>query len=88
MGTPAMTTRGLQPSDFERVGDVVHRAINIAKRVDKQAREAKDKEGRKNPGSVAAFKEYVGEGENITELIELRQEVSSWVSTFGLPWEK
>lgn len=88
MGTPAMTTRGFQPADFERVGDVVHRAINIVKRVDKQAREAKEKEGRKNPGSVAAFKEYVGEGETITELIELRQEVASWVATFGLPWEK
>lgn len=88
IGTPAMTTRGFQPADFERVGDVVHRAIGIAKRVDKQAREAKEKEGRKNPGSIAAFKEYVGEGDNITELMELRKEVFGWVATFGLPWEK
>ena len=88
MGTPAMTTRGFQPADFERVGDVVHRAIGIAKRIDKSAREAKEKEGRKNPGSVAAFKEYLGEGESITELMELRKEVMDWVGTFGLPWEK
>lgn len=88
MGTPAMTTRGFQPQDFERVGDVVHRAIEIAKRVDKQARETKEKEGRKNPGSIAAFKEYVGEGDDITELMELRKEVMDWVGTFGLPWER
>lgn len=88
MGTPAMTTRGFGPGDFERVGDVVHRAVGIAKRLDKEAREAQEKAGRKNPGSVAAFKDYVGEGEQITELQQLRHEVMSWVGTFGLPWEK
>lgn len=87
MGTPAMTTRGFGPSDFERVADVVHRAVGLAKRLDKQAREAQEKAGRKNPGSVAAFKEFVGEGEQITELQQLRHEVMSWVGTFRLPWE-
>lgn len=79
MGTPAMTSRGFAPADFERVGDIVHRAVVIAKKLDKDAKEAQEKKGRKNPGSVAAFKEYVGEGEDFTDLTQLRSEVEEWV---------
>ena len=88
MGTPAMTTRGFQPADFKRVADIVHRAVIITQNLDKPAREQAESKGRKNPGSVAAFKEYVGEGENVTEIIQLRKEVEDWVGTFSLPWEK
>lgn len=85
MGTPAMTTRGFEPSDFERVGDIVHRAVGISRKLEKEAKEAKEKEGRKNSGSIAAFKEYVGEGEQIPEIAQLRKEVMDWVATFPLP---
>lgn len=88
MGTPAMTTRGFQPEDFKRVADVVHRAVEITRRLDTTAKEAMEKAGRKNPGSVNAFKEYVGEGDEITEIVQLRKEVEDWVGTFSLPWEK
>ncbi len=88
MGTPAMTTRGFGAADFERVGNIVHRAVGIAKRLDKEAREAKTKEGRKNPGSVAAFREFVGEGQGVSDIMQLKREVVEWVGTFGLPWEK
>lgn len=88
MGTPAMTTRGFQPADFSRVGDIVHRAVNITKMLDGKAKEAAEKAGRKNPASVNAFREYVKEGEEIVEIIELRREVEDWVGTFSLPWEK
>ena len=88
MGTPAMTTRGFQPSDFKRVADVVHRAVNITKMLDGKAIEAAEKSGRKNPKSVNAFREYVGEGEEIVEIVELRREVEDWVGTFSLPWDK
>lgn len=88
MGTPAMTTRGLTTADFERVADVVHRAVGITKKLDKDARAAKEKEGRKNPGSVAAFREYVGEGHDFSEIMQLRGEVMDWVGTYALPWEK
>ncbi|KAK5168749.1 Cytochrome B translational activator protein cbs2 [Saxophila tyrrhenica] len=86
MGTPAMTTRGFTGPDFERVGDIVHRAVNISKMLDTKAKEAAEKSGRKNPGSVNAFREYVGEGEEVVEVVELRREVEDWVGTFGLPW--
>lgn len=88
MGTPAMTTRGFNAADFERVGDIVHRAVGIAKRLDKEAKEAAEQKGRKNPGSIAAFREHVGEGEHVTDIVQIRREVMDWVRTFGLPWEK
>ena len=88
MGTPAMTTRGLLEPDFERVADIVHRAVTITKALDAKARENAEKKGRKAPGSVAAFKEYVGEGESVVEIVQLRKEVEDWVGTFALPWEK
>ena len=88
MGTPAMTTRGFQPADFKRVADIVHRAVNITKTLDGKAKEAAEKSGRKNPASVAAFREYVKEGEEIVEIVELRREVEDWVGTFALPWDK
>lgn len=86
MGTPAMTTRGFQTTDFSRVADIVHRAVNISKTLDGRAKEAAEKAGRKNPGSVNAFKEYVKDGEEFIEIVELRREVEDWVGTFSLPW--
>jgi glycine hydroxymethyltransferase len=88
MGTPAMTTRGFQPDDFKRVADVVHRAVGITQKLDKEAKKKAEETQRKMPGSVAAFKEYVGEGEDITDIVQLRKEVEDWVSTFALPWDK
>jgi glycine hydroxymethyltransferase len=88
IGTPAMTTRGFQAEDFKRVADVVHRAVGITQKLDKDAKNKAEETGRKNPTSVAAFKDYVGEGQDITEIIELRKEVEDWVSTFALPWDK
>ena len=85
MGTPAMTTRGFQPEDFKRVADIVHRAVEITKRLDTKAKEAAEKSGRKNPGSVNAFKEFVGEGQDVVEIVQLRQEVEDWTVTFGFP---
>ena len=88
MGTPAMTTRGFQEEDFRRVADVVHRAVGITQKLDKDAKAKAEQSGRKAPGSVAAFKEYVGEGEEITDIVSLRKEVEDWVGTFSLPWVK
>ncbi|KAI9749191.1 MAG: Replication factor A protein 1 [Chaenotheca gracillima] len=88
MGSPAMTTRGFQPDDFSRVAEIVNRAVMIAQRLDKDAREAAKASGRKSPGSVKAFTEFLGEGDSDREIIELRREVEEWVGTFSLPWEK
>jgi glycine hydroxymethyltransferase len=88
MGTPAMTTRGFQTDDFTRVADIVDRAVTIAQKVSKTAKEAAESKGRKNPGSVNAFKEFLAEGEGVSDIVQLRQEVEAWVGTFALPWDK
>jgi glycine hydroxymethyltransferase len=87
MGTPAMTTRGFQSDDFVRVADIVNRAVTITQRLDKKARDVAEAKQIKNPGSVKAFLNYLGEGENETEIVQLRSEVEEWVGTFSLPWE-
>jgi len=88
MGSPAMTTRGFRPEDFTRVAEIVDRAVTITQRLDKTAKEESEAKGRKNPASVNAFLEFLGEGQEIREIVELRREVEEWVGTFGLPWEK
>lgn len=88
LGTPAMTSRGFQPEDFRRVADIVDRAVIITQKLDKAAREHAQSRGVKNPGTLKAFFEYLGEGEEISEIVLLRQEVEDWVGTFSLPWTK
>ena len=88
MGSPAMTTRGLLPDDFTRVAEIVHRAVTITQDLDKKAREEAEGKGRKAPGSVKAFLEFLGEGEEIKDIVELRREVEEWIGTFRLPWIK
>ena len=87
LGTPAMTTRGFHPEDFRRVADIVDRAVIITQKLDKAARESAAAKGAKNPGTVKAFLEYLGEGEEVQEIVLLRQEVEDWVGTFSLPWK-
>lgn len=87
MGTPAMTTRGLQPKDFTRVADIVHRAVTITQRLEKAAKEAAVAQGKKAPNSFKAFAEYVGTGKKDTEIVQLKSEVEEWAGTFPLPWD-
>lgn len=88
MGSPAMTTRGLLPDDFRRIAEIVDRAVTMTISLDKKAKEEMESKGRKNPGSANAFLEYVGDGNEIGEVLEFRREVEDWVGTFSLPWLK
>ncbi|MCJ1339571.1 glycine hydroxymethyltransferase shm1 [Bachmanniomyces sp. S44760] len=87
MGSPAMTTRGFQPEDFTRVAEIVDRAVIIAQKVDRAAKEAAEKDG-KSAGTVKSFLAYLGNGEEHSEIVQLRREVEEWVATFNLPWIK
>ena len=87
MGSPAMTTRGLLPDDFTRVAEIIDRAVTLTQQLDKQAKEDAESKGRKNPGSVKAFTEFLGDGNEINDIVELRREVEGWIGTFSLPWE-
>ena len=88
MGSPAMTTRGLLPDDFTRVAEIVDRAVTITQHLYIKAREDAEAKDRKNPGSVSAFLEFLGDGSEVKEIVELRGEVGQWIGTFSLPWIK
>ena len=88
MGSPAMTTRGLLPEDFVRIADVVDRAVTITLNLNKKAKEEAEAQKRKNPGSLKAFLQYLGDGSEIKDILELRREVEEWIGTFSLPWVK
>ena len=88
MGSPAMTTRGLLPDDFVRVANIVDRAVTITQNLDKTAKEESEAKGQKNPGSVRAFLDFLGEGNEVRDIVELRREVEEWIGTFSLPWIK
>lgn len=88
MGSPAMTTRGFQPSDFARVAEIVDRAVSITLKLDKQARNDAETKGKKAPTSVKSFLEFVKDGRDIPEILSMRREVEEWVGTFAEPWIK
>ncbi|EMR65213.1 putative serine hydroxymethyltransferase protein [Eutypa lata UCREL1] len=86
LGTPAMTTRGFTEDDFTRVADIVGRAVTIAARIDKAARKAAEDKGDKY--KLKYYFDYLGIGEDDSEIVQLRSEVSDWVGTYPLPWEE
>ncbi|RVX69493.1 putative serine hydroxymethyltransferase, mitochondrial [Exophiala mesophila] len=88
MGSPAMTTRGFQASDFTRVAEIVDRAVSIALKVDKLAKDDAQAQGKKNPAAVKVFTEYLKDGTDVPDILTLRQEVEDWVGTFAEPWIK
>ena len=87
MGSPAMTTRGLQPDDFVRVADIVDRAVAITKSLEKQVQEESAAKGKTATASLKAFYNHVGDGQEINDIVQLRREVEEWIGTFSLPWE-
>ncbi|RYP35439.1 hypothetical protein DL767_003846 [Monosporascus sp. MG133] len=86
LGTPAMTTRGFTEDDFTRVADIVGRAVTIASRVDKAARKAAEDKGEKY--KLKSFFDYLRNGDEDSEIVQLRSEVSDWVGTYPLPWDE
>ncbi|EMR09725.1 hypothetical protein PNEG_01910 [Pneumocystis murina B123] len=76
LGSPAMTTRGLKENDFLKIVDFVDRAIKITINIQKICQSKK----------LIHFKEYLGTGENITELHDLKNEIIDWVSNFYIPY--
>lgn len=96
MGTPAMTTRGFSERDFERVAEIVDRAVKVAIKVDAAARSWAESENAKGgdeageklkPGSLKTFNRYLDEhAETNEEIVRLRSEVADWVGTYPVPW--
>lgn len=77
IGTPALTTRGFDEDDFRRVGDLIHRGIQIAKEC-KMATPA--------PGKLLDFRAYMAaEGEARQDIAALRAEVEAFAGSFPMP---
>ncbi|AOW04466.1 YALI0D22484p [Yarrowia lipolytica CLIB122] len=75
IGTPAMTTRGFDQSEFEQVAKYIVKAVDIAKRLKQKA----VSEGVKK---ISQFRPYVDAD---AEVKELRNEVESWAKKYPFP---
>lgn len=75
LGTPAMTTRGLLESDFERIVEFLDRGVQITKRLKEQSKGAGTK--------LADFKAFVTKNESgDKELLQLKKEVIEFSEKF------
>lgn len=80
VGTPAMTTRGFQEQDFEKVAEYIDNAVKLSIALKSQeSADAKDVRSKLN-----SFKQLCDQSEPVQKLAE---EVSSWVGTFPVPGE-
>jgi glycine hydroxymethyltransferase len=77
VGTPALTTRGFKETDFQKVAELLHRSVVIAKEC-----AAALPAGTK----LKEYKEYVEkEGRKREDVKKLKEEVESWASSFPMP---
>lgn len=79
VGTPAMTTRGFGPAEFERVSEYFQRAVDIAKSI-------KAKESGETPKALlTSFKELAAQDADVKALAS---EVAEWASSFPVPGDQ
>ncbi|CCX31350.1 serine hydroxymethyltransferase-domain-containing protein [Pyronema domesticum] len=78
LGSPAMTTRGLEEEDFRKVGDFLDRGVEITRMITSKNPEVK---------KVKDFLGHLAAGERYPEIEELRKEVAEWTGAFPLPWK-
>eukprot|EP00951_Prasinocladus_malaysianus_P037240 scaffold398695_cov51-Prasinocladus_malaysianus.AAC.1 len=71
IGAPAMTSRGLKEDDFRKIGEFLHRAMNIA--IEVQAETGK------------LFKDFQKALPGNAKIAALREEVESFASGFPMP---
>lgn len=75
IGSPAMTTRGMLEEDFKRVADLIHKGVEVAKKV------AEETEGTK----LKDFNASLSNGAQADAIAELRAEVEEFAGTFHMP---
>jgi glycine hydroxymethyltransferase len=84
LGSPALTSRGLNEDDFDRVAEFLHKGCELAVRVQNVAM-AKDS---RNSGKVLLrdFESTLEEDDELmSELNSLKADVEEFASTFGMP---
>lgn len=76
IGVPAMTTRGFGEDDYKRVARYIVTAIDLCKKIQGELPKENNK--------LKDFKAKVA-SEDVSEILELRKEISEWASSFPLP---
>lgn len=71
VGTPALTTRGFKEADFEKVGEFLHRAAQLAVRIQSQS------------GKLLA--DFQAAAEKDPEIVQLREQVEAFAKQFPIP---
>jgi len=74
IGAPAMTSRGLKEADFEKIGDFLHRGIQLCI-------EVQGKSGKK----LVDFLKFLDDKETSEKIGALRTEVEAWAGAFFMP---
>ncbi|GAO49529.1 serine hydroxymethyltransferase Shm2 [Saitoella complicata NRRL Y-17804] len=74
LGTPAATTRGFDEDDFRKTARYIDRAVKITQRLSEEY-----------GGKLKDFKEKLGDGTQVKELMELKEEVRTWAKEFPCP---
>lgn len=90
LGTLAMTTRGLLPADFQRVAEIIHRALSITKYLATTINAQMTADSGKASSTVClgALQEAIRRGVCRSEILKLKREVEGWMDTFSVPWEE
>jgi len=82
LGTPALTSRGLTPQDFDAIAEFLHRGCGLAVRV----QEAGLQEAESGKLSLRDFEQTLRENAGLSqELAELKQEVEDFAARFDMP---
>ena len=85
LGSAAMITRGLKPPDFDRVADIVHRAVGITRSVMAEVTRSKTLSST-HPIAPKTFRDQLMNGSNRQAMTQLRNEVESWMRHYPPPW--
>jgi len=92
LGTPALTTRGLNEQDFDQVAEFLDRGCQLAiqaQRIAESEVQAREKEGEQQQSTKVLLRDFVAVSEQHLEvragIEQLREEVESFASTFHMP---
>ncbi len=73
--------------NFASVADLVGLGVQITGYDDSELRDKALAMTYQNIGSTKAIIDMLSEGDDYPEIVNLREEVSDWVSTFKVPWD-
>jgi glycine hydroxymethyltransferase len=72
VGTPAMTSRGMNAQDFDKVADYIDQGVKLALAVQESAPKK----------TLLSFKQTIANGHAAAEIAALKEEVTQWARTF------